>query len=168
MDLAGTLAAAKDHGHPTQARIVSCTTDAALHNGWAKDSFGREPVDLTVPADPDLLVRALLDSGEPIKPNEWALPAPAPTASHWADGPDIFMHDLARPCGTPSATNPPAWSASRSAGAAPTSRPPIRWTTWAWTAAPASARAPAWRSAPRWPWRAAAACRSRSSATATS
>jgi thiamine pyrophosphate-dependent acetolactate synthase large subunit-like protein len=97
VDLAGTISAAAAHGHLAQARIISCTTDSALHNGWAKDSFGREPVDLTVPADPDLLVQALLASDEPIKPNEWALPtippasAPGPAAPA---GPDIFMHDL--------------------------------------------------------------------------
>jgi len=95
VDLAGTITAAASHGHPAQARIVSCTTDATLHNGWAKDSYGREPVDLTVPADPDLLVQALLESKEPIRTNEWALPAAAPSSSSDADGPDIFMHDLA-------------------------------------------------------------------------
>ncbi len=95
VDLAGTLAAAASHGHPAQARIISCTMDAALHNGWAKDSFAREPVDLTVPADPDLLVQALLEAKEPIETNEWARPAAAPSSSSDADGPDIFMHDLA-------------------------------------------------------------------------
>ena len=98
VDLAGTLAAARDHGHPARARVVSCTTDPALHNGWAKDSFGREPVDLTVPADPDRLVQALLESGEPITPNEWALPAPTPASAPGPGAPggaDIFMHDLA-------------------------------------------------------------------------
>jgi thiamine pyrophosphate-dependent acetolactate synthase large subunit-like protein len=95
VDLAGTLAAAAAHGHPTQARIVSCRTDSALHNGWSKDSFGREPVDLTVPADPDLLVRALLASDEPIKPNEWALPTPTLAPATQGTSPDIFMQDLA-------------------------------------------------------------------------
>jgi thiamine pyrophosphate-dependent acetolactate synthase large subunit-like protein len=95
VDLAGTLAAAASHGHPTQARVISCTTDATLHNGWAKDSYGREPVDLTVPADPDLLVQALLESKQPIETNEWALPAPAPSTTPGVEGPDIFMHDLA-------------------------------------------------------------------------
>jgi thiamine pyrophosphate-dependent acetolactate synthase large subunit-like protein len=95
VDLGGTLAAAKSHGHPAQARIVSCTADAALHNGWAKDSFGREPVDLTVPADPDLLVRALLESKEPIRTNEWAHAGLTAPAAPDHDGPDIFMHDLA-------------------------------------------------------------------------
>ena len=61
-DLAGTVSAAAAHGHPAAARIISCSMDSALRNGWSKDSFGREPVDLSVPADPDMLVRALLES----------------------------------------------------------------------------------------------------------
>ena len=99
-DLAGTIAAAAAHGHPAAARIVSCTTDSALHNGWSKDSFGREPVDLSVPADPDLLVRALLESAgvETPGPAGWpaADPAPAPSrdpARESGDG--IGLHDLA-------------------------------------------------------------------------
>jgi thiamine pyrophosphate-dependent acetolactate synthase large subunit-like protein len=96
VDLGGTLAAAKGHGHPPQARIISCTTDSALHNGWAKDSFGREPVDLTVPADPDRLVQALLASDDKInEPNEWAFPGSPPASAAAGEGPDIFMHDLA-------------------------------------------------------------------------
>jgi thiamine pyrophosphate-dependent acetolactate synthase large subunit-like protein len=95
VDLGGTLAAAQGNGHQAQARIVSCTTDAALHNGWAKDSFGREPVDLTVPADPDLLVQALLESEEPVKPNEWAISESPPPPAAAGESPDIFMHDLA-------------------------------------------------------------------------
>jgi thiamine pyrophosphate-dependent acetolactate synthase large subunit-like protein len=95
-DLAGTLAAAAGHGHPASARIISAATDSALHNGWSKDSFGREPVDLFVPADPDLLVRALLESGGPAAPAEWppapVPPAPVPPANA---GPGITMHDLA-------------------------------------------------------------------------
>ena len=63
-DLAGTVSAAAAHGDPAAARIISCSMDSALRNGWSKDSFGREPVDLSVPADPDLLVRALLESAE--------------------------------------------------------------------------------------------------------
>ncbi len=59
------LGGGRTSGIRASARIVSCSTDAALHNGWSKDSFGYQPVDLTVPADPDLLVRALLESDEP-------------------------------------------------------------------------------------------------------
>jgi thiamine pyrophosphate-dependent acetolactate synthase large subunit-like protein len=103
-DLAGTLSAAAGHGHPAAGRIVSCTSDSALRNGWSRDSFGRDPVDLSVPADPDLLVRALLEPGNPVKPAEWpaTTAAPAPPARETretreargtADG--IGMHDLA-------------------------------------------------------------------------
>jgi len=100
VDLAGTLAAAASHGHQAAARIISCTTDSALHNGWSKDSFGREPVDLRVPADPDLLVRALLEPDAPARPAQWpaagTAPVPGGAPVPAADGgSDIFVHDLA-------------------------------------------------------------------------
>jgi thiamine pyrophosphate-dependent acetolactate synthase large subunit-like protein len=95
IDLAGTIATAAHAGQPVPARIVSCTTDSALRNGWSKDSFGREPVDLSVPADPDLLVRALLESDTPVKPGEWPAQAASPAPSGSSSGPDIFMSDLA-------------------------------------------------------------------------
>jgi thiamine pyrophosphate-dependent acetolactate synthase large subunit-like protein len=96
VDLAGTLSAAAGHGHRATASIVSCTTDAALHNGWSKDSFGYLPVDLSVPADPDLLVRALLEAGGPAKPGEWpAATAAASVAAASGGGDDIVMRDLA-------------------------------------------------------------------------
>ena len=95
IDLAGTIVTAGHGGQPVPARIVSCTTDSALRNGWSKDSFGREPVDLSVPADPDLLVRALLESDAPAKPGEWSAQAASPASSGSSSGPDIFMSDLA-------------------------------------------------------------------------
>jgi len=95
IDLAGAMSAAADHGHPATARIISCTTDAALHNGWSKDSFGYQPVDLSVPADPDLLVRALLESDGPAKPSEWPAQGRASAATASDGGSEIFMHDLA-------------------------------------------------------------------------
>ena len=109
-DLAGTLSAAASHGHPASARIVSCTSDSALRNGWSKDSFGPAPVDLSVPADPDLLVRALAEAagpepGEPAKPAAWpagdGTPAPSRNPARHdggdgdGDGDGIGMHDLA-------------------------------------------------------------------------
>jgi thiamine pyrophosphate-dependent acetolactate synthase large subunit-like protein len=98
IDLAGTLSAAAGHGHPASGRIISCTTDSALDNGWSKDSFGYQPVDLSVPADPDLLVRALLDSDGPAEPSEWPGPdtaGKATAATTVAGGDDIVMHGLA-------------------------------------------------------------------------
>jgi thiamine pyrophosphate-dependent acetolactate synthase large subunit-like protein len=102
IDLAGTMSAAAGHGHPASARIISCTTDSALHNGWSKDSFGYQPVDLSVSADPDLLVRALLESDRPAKPSQWPGPDRRAAAANaaaatttGADGSDIVMHSLA-------------------------------------------------------------------------
>ena len=97
IDLAGTISAAAGHGHPAAARIVSCTTDSALHNGWSKDSFGYQPVDLSVRADPDLVVRALLDSDGSARPSEWPGRGRATAAAPTPDdgGTDIFMHGLA-------------------------------------------------------------------------
>jgi thiamine pyrophosphate-dependent acetolactate synthase large subunit-like protein len=93
VDVAGTISAAAADGHPASARIISSTMDSALRNGWSMDSFGHEPVDLSVPADPDLLVRALAESDERVKPSKWAVrdSAGAPPA----DGDGISMHDLA-------------------------------------------------------------------------
>ena len=103
-DLAGTLSAAASRGHQAAGRIISCTSDSALRNGWSKDSFGRDPVDLSIPADPDLLVRALLVPGEPVKPAEWpaadAAPAPSLNPARGTDGTGgtgdgSSMHELA-------------------------------------------------------------------------
>jgi thiamine pyrophosphate-dependent acetolactate synthase large subunit-like protein len=95
IDLAGTVSAAASHGQPSSARIISAATDSALRNGWSKDSFAREPVDLSVPADPDLLVRALLESDAPVKPSEWPAQEGAPPPAADDGGSDIYMHDLA-------------------------------------------------------------------------
>jgi len=58
IDLGGTLHQAWGGG-PVGARVVSCTLDDTLHNGWSKDHFELAPVDLAVRAHPDLVVAAL-------------------------------------------------------------------------------------------------------------
>lgn len=62
VDLGGTLAAAFGGGS-VAPRIISCSDEAALHNGWNKDAFTLPPVDLGLCAHPDTLVRALLARG---------------------------------------------------------------------------------------------------------
>ena len=128
IDLAGTISAAAAHGHPASARIISCTTDSALHNGWSKDSFGYQPVDLSVPADPDLLVRALLETGGPAKPSEWpardgAAPPrrPRPTAATTSSC-TTWPRRCATRSPTRTRTRRPAWSGCRWAGPGPTWR----------------------------------------------
>ena len=58
VDLGGTLRQACGEAGP-QARVISCSSDHVLHNGWSKDHFALPPVDLMIPAHPDLALRAL-------------------------------------------------------------------------------------------------------------
>jgi thiamine pyrophosphate-dependent acetolactate synthase large subunit-like protein len=79
VDLGGALRQAYG-ADPVAARVISCTTDYVLHNGWSKDHFELAPADLAIGAHPDLLVAALdelLHAG----PERAAWPAaPAPAA----------------------------------------------------------------------------------------
>src|SRR6185312_13782483 len=59
IDLGGTLRQAYGED-PVTARVVSCTADQALHNGWSKDHFELPPVDVPIAAHPDRLVAALV------------------------------------------------------------------------------------------------------------
>jgi thiamine pyrophosphate-dependent acetolactate synthase large subunit-like protein len=107
VDLAGTISAAATHGHPVSARIISCTTDAALHNGWSQDHFARQAVDLSVPADPDLLVRALVESDSPARqPSAWPTQSADVVSAASGAGSEIFMEDLANALGTALAGSP--------------------------------------------------------------
>jgi thiamine pyrophosphate-dependent acetolactate synthase large subunit-like protein len=56
VDLGGTLRQAE-----ASARVISCTADSALHNGWSKDHFELAPADVAITAHPDLLVSALVE-----------------------------------------------------------------------------------------------------------
>src|SRR3954470_10576950 len=62
IDLGGTLHQAYGDD-AVAARVVSCTGDEALHNGWSKDHFMLAPVDVPIAAHPDRLVAALLERG---------------------------------------------------------------------------------------------------------
>jgi thiamine pyrophosphate-dependent acetolactate synthase large subunit-like protein len=97
VDLGGTLRQA-DAG----ATVISCTADAALHNGWSKDHFELAPATIAVTAHPDLLVHALrewLDADASAAPAPWWTPteetgstpteAPAPASG------EISMRRLA-------------------------------------------------------------------------
>jgi thiamine pyrophosphate-dependent acetolactate synthase large subunit-like protein len=59
IDLAGTLQ--QGFGvDPPPSKILSCSMDSVLHNGWSKDHFGLAAVDVACMAHPDKLVAALL------------------------------------------------------------------------------------------------------------
>jgi thiamine pyrophosphate-dependent acetolactate synthase large subunit-like protein len=63
IDLGGTLRQAYA-GDAVTARVISCTLDHVLHNGWSKDHFEMPAVDLALQSHPDLLIGALdVDAG---------------------------------------------------------------------------------------------------------
>lgn len=73
IDPAGTLRQAYED-EPVDAKVITCTLDHTLHNGWTKDHFALLQVDLFIAAHPDRLVGALVDElgkGTPTTTEEW-------------------------------------------------------------------------------------------------
>jgi thiamine pyrophosphate-dependent acetolactate synthase large subunit-like protein len=77
IDLGGTLRAAIGDRRPS-SRIVACSCDFVLHNGWTKDHFELSAIDLPIASHPDLLVEQLVARlpGEPSRSGD------RPSASH--------------------------------------------------------------------------------------
>ena len=97
IDLAGTLKVACSGEWPS-ATIVQCSLDAYCHNGYGMDYQALPPADVAMLANPDALVRALLEAGVARDASdEWSpvstKPAPA-NVTH--DGPAIGIDDMAR------------------------------------------------------------------------
>ena len=61
VDLAGSLKPLAPRGG-VPGKIVTCTLDSYLHNGWSADHFGLPASDIPVLADPDIFVGQLLDA----------------------------------------------------------------------------------------------------------
>ena len=59
VDLAGSLKPLAPRGG-VRGKIVNCTLDSYVHNGWSADHFGMAPADVPVLADPDVFVAQLL------------------------------------------------------------------------------------------------------------
>jgi thiamine pyrophosphate-dependent acetolactate synthase large subunit-like protein len=64
IDLGGTLRQACEGASPN-ARIISCSQDEYVHNGWNMDYQSLPPVDLALLAAPDACVAAFLDALRP-------------------------------------------------------------------------------------------------------
>ncbi|EMD00222.1 hypothetical protein BAUCODRAFT_30691 [Baudoinia panamericana UAMH 10762] len=101
VDLAGTLKAAHDVGQEPAATVVHVSMDSALHNGWSKDHFGLPPADISIYADVDRTLTAVLTStmGE-IHSSEWSKSGQTARnhgtpAAPESKSEDIFMTDLA-------------------------------------------------------------------------
>ena len=102
VDLAGTLKASHEVGVEPTGKVVHVSLDSALHNGWSKDHYGLPLADITVRADPDRTLSALLAAGHEKQrsPSEWpsSVANVKPEMSgipNGTGGEDIFMTDLA-------------------------------------------------------------------------
>jgi len=95
IDLAGTLRAVWPDDRVT-AKVISCTPDETLHNGWAQDHQGLPPADLSIAAHPDALVAALLEAiGSAPGKTDWAAPGARATLPPAKTAGVIEMGDLA-------------------------------------------------------------------------
>ena len=59
IDLKGEFDQAIGKGQPVNAKVIHCSLDRYLHNGWSMDHYGVPPVDLPILSTPDMLVRPL-------------------------------------------------------------------------------------------------------------
>ncbi len=87
VDLGGSLRQAYGTDE-VRARVISCSQDHVLHNGWSKDHFELAPVDLAIAADPDLLVRSLVEqlaSNTPAEQRDWPPPRASEEGASAAD-----------------------------------------------------------------------------------
>ncbi len=60
VDLKGYFELTLGKGEEVNAKVINCTIDEYLHNGWSMDYFGLPPVDLKIMSTPDQLTRPLL------------------------------------------------------------------------------------------------------------
>jgi len=97
IDLGGTLKQSCGGTWPT-AKVVNCSLDQYVHNGWSMDYQTLPAVDLPLLAAPDGLVTQLLAALDPGgTPAAWPpLEKPANVPSPDAEGDRITVEDLAR------------------------------------------------------------------------
>ena len=88
IDLAGALSLIEEGG-PVGGKIINCTADPYVHNGWSMDYQALPPADIRVLAEPDALVASLLPlvEADPRPADAWSTPAPkaAPTPPDFSD-----------------------------------------------------------------------------------
>jgi benzoylformate decarboxylase len=62
IDLRGYFALTLGKETEVSAKVIHCSVDEYLHNGWSMDYFGLPPADLKILSSPDQLVRPLTDA----------------------------------------------------------------------------------------------------------
>ena len=60
IDLKGEFHQTLGQNAPVPAKVIHCSLDRYVHNGWSMDYYGLPPADLPIVASPDMLVPALL------------------------------------------------------------------------------------------------------------
>ena len=86
LDLAGTFRhvfGTAQTQTPIPAKIVSCSLDPYIHNGWSADHQALPAVDVPVLADPDIFIGQMLDALGTAAKKTAALPAAARKMTHW-------------------------------------------------------------------------------------
>ena len=86
LDLAGTFRhvfGTAQTQTPIPAKIVSCSPDPYIHNGWSADHQALPAVDVPVLADPDIFIGQMLDALGTAAKKTAALPAAARKMTHW-------------------------------------------------------------------------------------
>ena len=100
IDLGGTLRQACGGGVP-RAKIIHCSLDQYVHNGWNADYQALPPTDVSVLASPDALVESLLAvlgtrTAKEVKPWLAAKPTEVKSGPNATSGDCLPLEDVAR------------------------------------------------------------------------
>ncbi len=90
LDLAGTLRQITGDAQtssPIAAKVVSCSLDPYIHNGWSMDHQALPAVDVPILADPDVFVGQLLDALGARASKKATLPTALRGVPHWTKSP---------------------------------------------------------------------------------
>lgn len=60
IDLKGQFHQTLGQNQPVTAKVIHCSVDRYVHNGWSMDYYGLPPADLPILSTPDMLVHPLL------------------------------------------------------------------------------------------------------------
>jgi benzoylformate decarboxylase len=78
IDLKGEFDQTIGKDQAIRAKIIHCSLDRYLHNGWSMDHYGLPPADLPILSTPDMLVGPLLDAVRRLRGTDTPAPAKFP------------------------------------------------------------------------------------------
>ncbi|MDH7796726.1 MULTISPECIES: thiamine pyrophosphate-binding protein [unclassified Beijerinckia] len=100
IDLRGTFILTLGKDAPVEAKVIHCSVDDYLHNGWSMDHFGLPPVDLKILSTPDQMIRPLTEAVRRLRGNsaktepKWPVRQAKPLSAPRAEG-MMSLRDLA-------------------------------------------------------------------------